>query len=33
MIIGTAHMILQNMNRSVDPCQDFYQVKLEENMR
>jgi len=23
--IGTAHMILQNMNQSVDPCDDFYQ--------
>ena len=23
---GTAHMILQNMNGSVDPCDDFYKV-------
>eukprot|EP00092_Neocalanus_flemingeri_P081366 GFUD01101616.1.p1 GENE.GFUD01101616.1~~GFUD01101616.1.p1 ORF type:complete len:767 (-),score=189.44 GFUD01101616.1:111-2411(-) len=22
--VGAAHMLLQNMNRSVDPCEDFY---------
>jgi hypothetical protein len=28
--INTAALILQNLNQSVDPCQDFYQVSISQ---